>query len=545
MIARWFFSLALLSLVAIPASIRAGADAPADTPTLVVRVRSIDGLLSDFQYVANLAGREEEAKQLEGLFKSRVGPKGLEGIDTKRPLGLYGTLDPNLTESTAVVLIPVTDQKAFLGLLEGFNFKAKKEDDGIYSVTPEQIPFPVYFRFANNYAYATVREKTALNNNKLLDPKKILAGKENETLSAAFRIDQIPDVFKQLITSQIEVKLAELEDQKQPGETEAQRKLRVQASKESARQITSLINEGGELALRIGINRQANDLYAELSLSGKPNSELATTIAASAGTESLFAGLVNRNSAVEIFIHGAIPPNARQQLVKTVDESVHGALEKEKDPNKRQVAEKLYNAILPTLKAGELDAAVELRGPTENKHYAAIAALKLKDGRKLDKVLRDLREQVPQPERDKIKLDAESAGSVKIHRLDVQQQFDEQAKKLFGDNPIYIAVRDDALLLTGGEGGLTLLKNSLTSKSGIMPPFKLNLSIARLAPLMGAKQKADMNAVARKAFGSTGKNNDTIQFSAEGGRTAKIRLDIKADVIKFFSLLDKANKGEE
>ena len=78
-----------------------------------------------------------------------------------------------------------------------------------------------------------------------------------------------------------------------------------------------------------------------------------------------------------------------------------------------------------------------------------------------------------------------------------------------------------------------------------MPPFKLNVSIARLAPLMDAKQKADVNSVARKAFGGTGKNNDTIQFSAEGGRTAKMRVDIKGDVIKFFSLLDKAHKGEE
>src|SRR5262249_48649073 len=163
----------------------------------------------------------------------------------------------------------------------------------------------------------------------------------------------------------------------------------------------------------------------------------------------------------------------------TIDESVQSALEKEKDPNKRQVAEKLYGAILPTLKAGELDAAVELRGPTANKHYAAIAAPKLKDGQKGGKVLRDPREQVPQAERDKIKLDAESAGSIKIHRLDVHQQFDEQAKKLLGDNPIYIAFRNDALFLTGGEGGLSLLQNSLTSKPGIMPPFKLNLSIAR------------------------------------------------------------------
>ena len=53
------------------------------------------------------------------------------------------------------------------------------------------------------YVYATAREKTALDKNKLLDPTKVLAANPNETLSATFRIDQIPDVFKQLITSQL------------------------------------------------------------------------------------------------------------------------------------------------------------------------------------------------------------------------------------------------------------------------------------------------------------------------------------------------------
>src|SRR5207245_10617463 len=99
-------------------------------------------------------------------------------------------------------------------------------------------------------------------------------------------------------------------------------------------------------------------------------------------------------------------------------------------------------------KAGELDVAADVRGPTKNKHYALVVALKLKDGQSLEKVLRDLREQVPPAEREKIKLDAETAGSVKVHRLDVQEQFDEHAKNLFGSNPIYIAFRSDALFVS-------------------------------------------------------------------------------------------------
>ena len=167
MFARWFLGLTLLSLVAVPGPVRAAAEEAASTPTLVVKVRSLDGLLADIEYVAKLAGREEEAKQLQALLKSRAGPKGLEGIDTHRPLGLYATIDANVTESTGVILVPISDEKAFLNLLESLNFKAKKEEDSIYSVTPETLPFPIYLRFANGYAYAAAREKTALNKNKL------------------------------------------------------------------------------------------------------------------------------------------------------------------------------------------------------------------------------------------------------------------------------------------------------------------------------------------------------------------------------------------
>ena len=222
----------------------------------------------------------------------------------------------------------------------------------------------------------------------------------------------------------------------------------------------------GELALRLGINQQAHELFAELSLSAKPNSQLAAQMSASGPSSSLFAGLRNPSSAVEIFLHGAIPENARQQFVKSADDAFHSAMEKEKDPSKRAVAEKLYAAIQPTLKAGELDAAAAVRGPTQNTHYAAVIALKLKDGQKLQAVLRDLREQLPESERGRIKLDAETAGSVKIDRLDFQDQFDEQAKALFGQNPFYVAFRSDAAFVAGGDGGLSLLKDALSSPAG-------------------------------------------------------------------------------
>ena len=44
-------------------------------------------------------------------------------------------------------------------LLESLNVKAEKGDDGAYTVTPEQLPLPIYFRFAHKYAYVTVRDR--------------------------------------------------------------------------------------------------------------------------------------------------------------------------------------------------------------------------------------------------------------------------------------------------------------------------------------------------------------------------------------------------
>src|SRR4051794_1129967 len=105
---RSFLFLAVCGLMALPTPARP-ADDKAQTPTLVVRLRSIDGLVSDFKYLATLAGRAEEAKQVDALIKNWIGDKG---IDSKRPLGLYGTINPGLMDSTAVVLVPIADEKA-------------------------------------------------------------------------------------------------------------------------------------------------------------------------------------------------------------------------------------------------------------------------------------------------------------------------------------------------------------------------------------------------------------------------------------------------
>src|SRR5262249_36015538 len=125
--------LALVCLAALPAVARSADDQdkkPAQ-PTVIVRLKSFEGVVSDLKYLAALAGREDEVKNFEGILRARIGgEKGLKGFDLKRPVGLYGTPGPNGLDSTVVLMVPLADEKEALGLLENLELKYEKGEDG-------------------------------------------------------------------------------------------------------------------------------------------------------------------------------------------------------------------------------------------------------------------------------------------------------------------------------------------------------------------------------------------------------------------------------
>ena len=87
---RYLTCLALL--LGAAATGRGDDPNPAGEPAIVVRLKSLDGLLADVKYLAQLAGKGEEAKQIDGIIESLPVKDGLAGtgLDTKRPMMLYG-----------------------------------------------------------------------------------------------------------------------------------------------------------------------------------------------------------------------------------------------------------------------------------------------------------------------------------------------------------------------------------------------------------------------------------------------------------------------
>jgi hypothetical protein len=540
MMRRLLPCVALLGLVALPTAARPAEEKKAATPGLVIRVQSLDELMSNFRYLAGLVGREEEAKQFEGMLQAKAGgPKGLEGIDAKRPLAVYGTFGEGGPEtSSAVGLIPIADEKAFLGLIENLGAKAEKDKDGVYEVTGEALKqaTTIYFRFANKYAYVTALNKDALDKDKLLPPSAVLpADKKTPVLSVQVRIDQVPENLRNVAAAQVETQLDNAKEEKPEGETPAQHAAKVEITDQIKKGFVSLIKDGGELALRLDVDQGAKEVTAEVSLSGKDGTPLAKSIAAFGRHTSAVAGLIGAESVLSAVVNLPVDEKLAAALQSLVKDELHKGIAKQGDAAKKEQTAKIVKAIEPALKFTDFDAALDLRGPGKGGLYTLVGGQKLADGAAVDKAIRDVVKDLPEKDRSAIKLDADKAGAVAIHSITTMAA-DANFKKSFGEGPAYLAVRPDAAFLAVGDGALDALKEVLKVEPKVGKPLQIEVSVSRLADLMGREQPEAPKAAA-KAFAND-KGADKVRFSLEAGRELKLRLVLKTPVLTFFHLME-------
>lgn len=540
---RWLPGLALCCLVFVPAVARPApaVEDKSARPGIVLRVQAIDELLANGRYLAGLVDQEEYAKQLEGFLKSMAGPDGLKGIDTKRPIGLYGNIGPNGIDSTVVMLVPIVDEKAVLDVLNQFQIKFDKDKDGLYTVKDDNLPVPVYFRFANKHAYITVQDESSIAKDKLLTPEKVFPPGPTPVIAASVNVAAIPEDLRNLAIAEFEKNLDDAKKMREPNETDAQFKIKGLTIDVLGEQILALLKDGDNITLSFNIDRKKGDISLDLDLAGKGRSNLGTTIAGLATVKSVVAGLISKDSTMNMVLYAAIPDAHRKTLGPIVDDLVKEALAGEQDPAQRKLAEKIFRAVEPTLKAAELDVAMDMRGPSAKNLYTVVAGAKIKDGAAIERALRDLIKELPPDQKALIRLDVDTVGAVKIHQVEAQKTFDDETRKSFGDNPVYVAVRNDAVFITAGENGLAAIKAAVVAPPRATMPLKMEISMARLARAM-ALQTPDAPKIAAEVFGKN-PTDDKVILSIEGGDSLRLRFGTKAQVITFLGKVGQAQAG--
>jgi len=528
-----------LVCVALAPVLRAD-DKPAN-PSIVLRLKSVEGAMADLKYIAALVDKEDEVKNVEAIIQTFSNEKGLGGIDTKRPFALYGTFTPGVQDSPLVLLVPIADEKAFIDFLGNYNIKAEKDKDGVYtidSIPGVPIPISAYFRVENKYAYLTVMDKANIDKSKLLAPEKVLpAAGDDALISIKLKLADMPDIVKQMLLTQIETKLADIKDQqKVPNETEAMRKLREKMVDQVGKQIAAALADGDELKLRVSLDSKKDDLSFGIDLAPKANSALAKDLKALSEAESVFAGLASDKAALSFVGHVVLPEELKKLLGPAVDDAIKQIIEKEKEDSKN-LTKAALETLAPTLKSGEFDGGVAVFGPDKDGLHTLVAGTKLKEGKGIEDFGRNLLKLIPDKDKDKVKLDVDSIGELKIHKVHVGDSADANAKRIFGSSDVYLAVRNDAAFLAYGPDAQKALKDLISSSAKTAPILQLDVAAAKVATWDASNK--DAGKVAKDIFGGAADGKDTVRVKVEAGSSLKITVTSKGKVLALGARVQK------
>jgi hypothetical protein len=532
-------ALAGLALFVVPGALARAADGGADKPMVLVRIEPLEELAADARALAKAAGREELVRQVQAILKAHTGPKGVEGIDPKKPIGLYGSLDKQLNRSQAVLLLPVSDEKTFLDFLGSFGLEPKKDADGLYTLKVEKVPFPVQFRFANGYLYAMPRfsATSALPaKDKLPLPAAVLAGGEG-MLSVTANLDRVPPAIRNVAVSSLAVELGHLKKAKAENEGPAHHELHGAVLDALAVQGRAVLEDGGAVMLKIAHDRKKNDLSLAASFAAKKGSALAKTLAGLATQTSLAGALLGQGEAMGGFLHVRLPEGVRKALGPVVDEAVKQGLAHH-DEGARALLAPVAEALKPTMKEGVFDVGLSLRGPNKGGKYTVVGCYRLQAGEGVEKAVKKLVGQLPEEARKPFTFDVDKAGGVAIHRVE-QEKLKAAAADMLGGGPLYFAVRKDAVLFTLGEGALATLKEGLAAEPKAGKLLQVDLSLGRIAGLMKAQDKSAPE-IAKKVFTEAG--SDRVRLSLAAGRRLELKLSVKTQALAFAAALDKARK---
>jgi hypothetical protein len=511
-------------------------------PAVVLRVDAVDNLDEQGRYLAELLGKGEEYKQFVATLKEKTGPKGLQGLDAKKPVGLYATVSKELLKSDVVVLLPIVDEKAFVKTLEKIPLKVEKGDDGLYTVKPESIPFveKVMFRFANGYLYATVKANAypgaKLDKESLPKPEDVLAEGTGSLAALTLNLDQIPNEFRDLALTQVSQHLAAARDKEGPGETKAVKTLRLAVLDEAGDQIKSILKYAATLSLRVDLDRKTNDASVALKLTPEAGSKLAKDIASMKPASSLSGSVSAADSAARLAVHLTLPERIRAVIGPAIDDAFKDALENEPAEKKRELAKGALDALKPTIKAGVLDAALDFRGPGAKGKATVLFVAAVKDGQGIEKAIRKAHDSLPKEARDNFTWNAEKVGDVNIHKGTFPAG-NKVYEFLMGDGPGYVAYRDDALFLTMGEGSLPTIKDAIKAERRSGKVLDASVAVKRLVPfvLVGGDQ---LVKIANKVFKAEGDDGVTLNLTT--GKALELKLTAKTPILTFAREVDGA-----
>jgi hypothetical protein len=205
------------------------------------------------------------------------------------------------------------------------------------------------------------------------------------------------------------------------------------------------------------------------------------------------------------------------------------------------LGEKLIRAVMPTLKAEKIDFGAALRGPLPDGKFVLVGGLRVKEGAKIEQALKEAAKEIPPTDKITLKMDAEKVGGFNLHILKADAD-DANLQRVLGAAQVVVAVRDDAIFFAFGGSAIEAVKDGIAGLGkGVAgtPPAAMQVSVARIAPILDKEQEDQAKFVnaAAKIFTGANRDRDKVRVHLEGGDTYRFRIEADAALIKLIAAM--------
>jgi hypothetical protein len=537
MLARLWLPLVGTLLLGTSAAAQQTTQAP--SAPVEIRLRSINDLLGKADYLAGLIGQQQTLRAFTQQIP--LDPQtGLLGVDTRRPIGIYGDLSFDVQEGAAVILLPVAHFETLAGFLQtqlGLQIERRANGILVVQLPPGGPVETLYARLADGYLYVTNRE-SQLEARNLITAKNFFARNDEAVASLTFRFDRIPAVARRELLAQLDEALRQLQAEALEKTNPAERAGFTLGGKSVISLSRTLIEEVRELHLKLIVDEKRDFVSLDMIVVPNPNSAVAQNFASLGQKTSLAYGVSNIKGVV---LRGNLNFALTDDMRKTWDDLIDSLAKEIIDnapANDRGVAEKIVRSFLPTFKAGVAEAAISMTAPNPRGHYTLLGAVGIKEGKKINAAIAELVNLYVRDTGDtqSVKLNFAQVGQFTLHQID--RSLPPEAEKYFGSRSLWLAVSDDLLVLSAGPDA-SVLRNALTLKPVAAPALSLDVSLVGLARLANQNvTPQQVNAAVSQIFGPGGPvGKDMLRLSVQGGQNLTMRLSVQGGGIRFLAAL--------
>ncbi|HYH64955.1 MAG TPA: hypothetical protein VD866_09700 [Urbifossiella sp.] len=483
-------------LAPVLALLAAGPAAAAD-PAVTFQAQSVGRILGDARAVVGTLADKKAVDSINDGIKAKLGEKGFAGLDLGRPVLGYVHLPDDPAKAVGVLVVPVSEEKAFLGFFERLTGAAPKaEAGGLYTVPAPDPGVAIGLRFADGYAYLAAGAKGAglaavLAADELVPTAKLLDPAEQSLLAVRVQFDKLPKELRTQAQDYIN------RGKKAAGMLPFPPELMSPVEKALLQGLALgerwlKLSEGAkEATVRFTLDVPAAEIGAEFTVVPRPGSELGKELAARKATANRFAGIITKDTAVGFMTR---LPFFNKELRTAGTEGIDAVMKQANfvgGPTGELLQEALKGAKR-TVATGEFDVAGSFRGPNKDGHFTGVLAVAFEDTAAFEKALKGVIDAEAPPDFQKVvKWNAEKVGGVSVHVIEVGKLagngwFLGGTEKGLGgpDAKVALAFAPKAAYAAIGPDAVAAVKGLLALKSAEAPVLNVVLNPSRWIKFM-------------------------------------------------------------